>query len=219
MLKAVTHAMVLLAVFLATIWIMDFARGGHVHTPMTPQYDSTIQFTDGKGAGSGTIIRVYQDNDAWPGCVVDVLTAAHVAKNSPIENQGEKFILVAMDEYKDLAILRGKVPHPCTTLWVARVIPEGVEFMTPIWTVGYPMGYRAYSEGFAGECLLPGDENDWCMHSIASGFGGSGSGVWAGDKLIGIVQRGIGEAGPYVIGIAAWHIAEFLHEVYEKRNM
>lgn len=207
--------MVLCAAACILLLIAFNAEANHVHTPTTPRYDSTIQFTAGVGSGSGTIIRVYPDSEAWPGCQVDVLTAAHVAEHSPLENQGETFILLFEDEKADLAILRGKVPHPCSTVHAAVVQPKGVLFMTPIWTVGYPMGLRAFSEGHAGECLIERNGLDWCMHSIPTGTGASGSGIWSGDVLIGIVQRGVAKAGPYVLAVAPWHIQTFLNEVYE----
>ena len=210
------------------ITAMSNVFAGHVFDGGDPRLDTTLQMfsTSNPGAGSATIFKLYPAVDMARGrnsprvnspttCQVDILTAWHVADNAPLTNGEAEFELIAKDERMDLAILRGTVAHPCNSLVAVSFKSTGVPFGTPIWTVGYPLGSRAYAEGFAGECNIMLNGLDWCMHSLSGGFGASGSGIYAGADLIGIVQRGVGEAGPYVMGVAPWHIQDFLDEVYD----
>ena len=206
---------------LAVLIVLIFsgaAEAGHVFDETgNAQLDGTLKiYSEREGSGSVTIIQLYPNPDQPDSCQVDVITAYHVAQHGELLNDMQTFRLLAKDEKADLAIMRGKVMHPCASLAAAHLKAGGVPFATPIWTVGYPLGERAYAEGFAGECTIDNDGLDWCMHRISGGFGASGSGIYAGTDLIGLTQRGVGDAGPYVMGVAPWHIQDFLDEVYDE---
>ena len=204
---------------LAVLIVLIFsgaAEAGHIFDETgNPRFDNTLKiYSEREGSGSVTIIKLYPNPDKPDSCQVDTLTAYHVAQHGDLLNDMQTFRLFAKDEQADLAIMRGKVMHPCDTLVAPHFRAKGVPFTTPIWTVGYPMGERSYAEGFAGECTLENDGLDWCMHRNSGGFGASGSGIYSGDDLIGLIQRGIGVVGPYVMSVAPWHIQDFLDEVY-----
>ena len=208
------------SVFLMFLLTVE-ATAGHIPSKTgNPVIDATIMVTGTlQGAGSAMMVRQYNPTrarrhlvDKPSTCQVDILTAKHVADKGPLSNDSNLFRTIHSDEDVDLAIMRGRVDHPCSELPTIRIARHAPPFATPIWRSGYPNGQRDYITGFFGDCLIRRDGYDWCMISIAVGKGSSGSGIFVDDLLVAVVQQG---AGPYALSVNTESINEFMKYVYE----
>ena len=192
--------------------------------------DNTVQIQNSAITASGVVIRIFETKDTSI-CLIDLLTAAHVADIPEMFVDGMRFRPWVTDVIYDLAIMRGKANHPCEEFSVVGIRTE-IAFGQSAWRTGYPFGQRDLKTGFIGECTVKFKEGeksnyplaeamnelDWCMHSLPGGGGASGSGVYIGPLLVGIVSKGVGNipASPYLISLHPRHIAEFVKNAYER---
>lgn len=235
------------AAFLA-VQAIQAVFGGHIPSKTgIPGLDNTVWLAydrdyPNNGGGSGVVVAKYPNPDRPEACQVDLLTANHVPSDEEWDIDEQKFKPVWRTLYvdgqpfktwtysiaRDLALVRGVIKHSCSALSVVAV-KDSIRFMEPIWRTGYPFGQRDYQEGVAGECTYklhwapdesPMHTMTWCMHSIAGGGGASGSGIYSGPFLVGIVQLSPTreQMGPYMISVHPKHIAEFLDYAYKRTN-
>lgn len=218
------------ALFVLILFAVN-ANAGHIPSKTgNPMLDNTVQVQNSMLTASGVVIAKHEGKGG-NSCVVDLLTAAHVADIPDLFVDGEKFNPWVTNVVMDLAIMRGKMNHPCEQFAVTG-IRDHISFGQSAWRTGYPFGQRDLKTGFIGECTVKfkeGEERnyplaermnklDWCMHSLAGGGGASGSGVFIGPLLVGIVSKGVGNipASPYLISLHPRHISDFVKKAYER---